>query len=52
MENKQVLEAGMVSWNQICVLMGDTDMTFDDVEDFTEFYQSLCAKLFEVETKI
>ena len=52
MENKEVLESGMKSWNELCVVLGDEDMTFDNVEEFTEFYRSLCAKLFEVENKV
>ena len=52
MENKDVLQSGMNAWNELSELTGDEDMTFANIEDFAEFYKTLCSKLFEIERQI
>jgi len=49
MDQKDLLETGMESWNELCVLLSDDDMTFSHIDEFSVFYRNLCARLFEVE---
>lgn len=52
MDHQDVLPQGMKAWNEINELLGDTDMCFENVEDFSIFYKNLCERLFEVESEI
>jgi len=52
MDQKDVLPKGMEAWNQINQILGDDDMCFESVEEFSVFYKNLCQRLFEIEGEI
>ena len=51
-DNKDVIEAGRKSWNKLSLLMDNDPEIFKDYDDFKEFYELLCRKLFNEENSL
>lgn len=51
-DNKDVIEAGRKSWNKLSLLMDKDPEIFKDYDDFKEFYELLCRKLFNEENSL
>lgn len=51
--NREVIEAGRKAWNQLSLIIDKEPELFEDGnEEWDEFYQLLCRKLFEDENKV
>lgn len=51
-DNKDVIEAGRVAWNKLSILMDTDPEIFKTTEEFKDFYELLCRKLFEEENSL
>lgn len=51
-DNRDVIEAGRKSWNKLSLLMDNDPEIFKDYDDFKEFYELLCRKLFNEENSL
>jgi len=51
--NREVIEAGRKAWNQLSLIIDKEPEIFqDDNEKWEEFYELLCRKLFEDESRV
>ena len=48
-DNRDVIEAGRVAWNTLSTIMDVEPELFKDYNEFKEFYQLLCDRLFQDE---
>lgn len=51
-DNRDVIEAARIAWNKLSYLMDTDPEIFKTNEEFKEFYELLCRKLFDEENSL
>lgn len=51
-DNKDVIEAGRIAWNELSIIMDKDPEVFKTTDEFKEFYELLCRKLFDEENTL